>query len=124
MQPGQQVPDFAVTTIHGTTANYANIWQRKNLVLVALPHEPTAVDDAYVARLAERRAELTSYGTACIVTRDAMAGLPRRAVLIADRWGEIFFVLGGDDGLPSVDEVLECLRFVQVQCPECQGETK
>jgi peroxiredoxin len=47
------------------------------------------------------------------------------SLLIADQWGELFLVQSGSPGshdLPSPEEVAEWLRFVAIQCPECQGE--
>lgn len=44
-------------------------------------------------------------------------------MVVADEWGEIFWTAAAGDGhaLPSVDEVLEWVRFVAIQCPECEG---
>lgn len=47
------------------------------------------------------------------------------AMVIADQWGEVFFVAEGGEGvheLPAAAEVVEWLRFMAIQCPECQGE--
>lgn len=47
------------------------------------------------------------------------------AMVIADQWGEVFFVEAGGAGrhdLPPAGEVVEWLRFMAIQCPECQGE--
>lgn len=52
-------------------------------------------------------------------------GLYGGGMIIADQWGEIFFEeTGGPDvhSFPVVDEVLEWLRYLAIQCPECQGE--
>ncbi len=48
--------------------------------------------------------------------RGSQAGL-----VVADRWGEIYgtFKAGGGHELPSGDEVLKDLRFIEIQCPEC-----
>ena len=46
-------------------------------------------------------------------------------MIIADQWGEVFLVEAGGagvHGLPAAEEVVEWLRFVAIQCPECQGE--
>lgn len=47
------------------------------------------------------------------------------SVLIADQWGEVFFTHAGSPDahdFPSPAEVVEWLRFMAIQCPECQGE--
>lgn len=55
----------------------------------------------------------------------ARTGLQGGGMIIADQWGEIFLdEAGGPDvhAFPSVDEVVEWLRYLAIQCPECQGE--
>lgn len=51
-------------------------------------------------------------------------GVPRPGVVIADQWGEVFAVeaAGGDHAFPPAVEVVSWLRFLAIQCPECQGE--
>ena len=43
------------------------------------------------------------------------------AVLVADRWGQLYdvAVAGAGHELPSADEVEAWLRFLATQCPEC-----
>lgn len=43
------------------------------------------------------------------------------AVFIADRYGEIYaeYHADGQHELPGIDEVLEWLSFINIQCPEC-----
>lgn len=52
-------------------------------------------------------------------------GMEGGSILIADQWGEIFLAEAGHGEqhafLPP-EEVAEWLRFVAIQCPECQGE--
>lgn len=125
LEAGVQVPHFRVRTIDGGDAAYADIWQRKNLLLVLLPAEAGASGDGYRAALDEHLPDLTAHDTAVIVTRDAVAGAPRPGIIVADRWGEIYFVTGGPpDRLPAPADLVDWLRFMQVQCPECQGETR
>jgi hypothetical protein len=38
LQTGDLIPHFTVTTFSGESFDYSDIWQRKNLVLVLLPH--------------------------------------------------------------------------------------
>lgn len=125
LEAGAQVPHFQVRATDGTERAYADVWQHENLVLVVLPEEPTAAARAYEAALHARWSDLTAHDTAVIVTRDAVAGVPRPGVVVADRWGEIHFVAADPvERLPTPDALVEWLRFIQVQCPECQGETR
>lgn len=54
----------------------------------------------------------------------ASAGITVPAVLIADQWGELFVVepAGAEHTLLAPDEIVAWLRYLAVQCPECQGE--
>lgn len=56
--------------------------------------------------------------------RLASAGITVPAVLIADQWGELFVVepAGAGHALVAPAEIVAWLRYLAVQCPECQGE--
>jgi hypothetical protein len=43
------------------------------------------------------------------------------AIMIADRWGQIYFIGQADRAgeLPATEEVEEWLKFLATQCPEC-----
>lgn len=45
------------------------------------------------------------------------------ALYITDRFGEVFGIYRVRDGqpLPSVDEILNWLEFINAQCPECEA---
>lgn len=124
LQPGQVVPHFTLTTLDGTRFAYRDIWQQTNLLLVLLADDRPSED--YAGRLRARMSDLTAYETACVMSRDDVAGVPRPGIVIADRWGEVHFATGPDAAteLPAADELVESLRYVQMQCPECQGETR
>ena len=49
------------------------------------------------------------------------SGEPRLTVFITDRWGEVVFACrtGRGDPAPGVADLLDWLRFVDQQCPEC-----
>ncbi len=51
----------------------------------------------------------------------AQQGLPSPSLIIADRWGEIWAAwLGGTSHqLPSEQDILQWLSFIEAQCPEC-----
>jgi hypothetical protein len=48
LQTGDLVPNFTVTTVSGERFDYSDIWQQKNLALVLLPHEDSAVTTNFV----------------------------------------------------------------------------
>jgi hypothetical protein len=120
------MPMFTVTNaLDDARVHYGDIWQRKNLVLVtASENDPTT--SAYIASIAMAASRLATADAAVIVTGDAIAGIPSPAVIIADRWGEIYDVIstGRAVDLPSADEILDGLEYVQNECPECQGEAR
>jgi hypothetical protein len=122
---GESVPRFVVARLDGSRVSYADIWQKKNLLLVALADDDSDESTAYARALAERMPDLTAHETACVITRDPIPGVQRPGIVIADRWGEIYCVVGGAiEDLPDADDLVEWLRFVQSQCPECQGEAR
>jgi peroxiredoxin len=51
----------------------------------------------------------------------ATNGEPDMAVFIIDRYGEIYaaFHSGKGDVLPSPETILDWIRYIQSQCPEC-----
>lgn len=52
------------------------------------------------------------------------AGIPVPGVLVADQWGELHLVqdAGAAHRFPAPAEVIEWLRYLAIQCPECEGE--
>jgi hypothetical protein len=124
LQRGMQVPFFEVTTVDGRRVEYRALWQAQNLLLVTIPRQDHS--QACTASLRARMTELMAHDTAVVMTTDDVAGMPAPGVLVADRWGDIFFVGRFADDTPcfDADAILEWLRHVQMQCPECQGETR
>jgi hypothetical protein len=124
------MPHVEITTTTGEAFSYASIWQRLNLVLVTLPSgaagDTGGTDDAYGRELAARRLDFDARASACVITRDAVPGLPAPGALVADRWGEIVYVTTAatPDGLPSAEQLFEWLDYLAQQCPECEGEVK
>lgn len=126
---GGSFPHVVVRSIDGTTFSYGDIWQRRNLLLIALASEagaPAGDESAYITELLARGETFQEYNTEVVITRDAVAGLRSPALLIADRWGEIVMVdrVDATAGLPKVEEIVEWLRFVAHACPECEGEAR
>jgi hypothetical protein len=126
LHTGDLVPHLTVTTLSGERFDYSDIWQRKNLVLVLLPHSGSAATTKFVDQLTAQMSELTADDSACVITRDSVSGVPSPGIVVADRWGEIRHLAGGKtvDDLPGPDDVIEWLRYVQHQCPECEGESR
>ena len=124
LQRGDQVPHFEVTTLAGDVFSYSTIWQRKNLVLVTLPDADHEGD--YPSTLAARAREFEERHAACVMTRDRVPGVPTPGAVVADRWGEIVYVMAATHAseLPPASEVLEWLEYVEQRCPECEGEAK
>jgi hypothetical protein len=124
LERGGAVPHIEVRTIDGQAFDYATIWQRKNLVLVALPASRT--DAAYLTELSARAPEFSTRNTALVLTLDPVSGLPPAGVIIADRWGEIVHVAAASDAsnLPGADDLLEWIDYLERRCPECEGESK
>jgi hypothetical protein len=121
---GDAVPHFDVITVDGSAVRYAAIWQRRNLVLVTIGD--SAAESQYAAQMAKRADEFASRTAACVVTHDHIPGLPVPGVLVADRWGEVVYAVTGTavSDLPSPQELIEWLEYVEHRCPECEGEAR
>ena len=119
------MPMFTASSADGTLVHYDGIWQRKNLLLVSLPYDdPTAA--AYATSLSVLEPELATYDAVLLVTTTRVEGVPSPGVVVADRWGEVYYVQKADRAadLPAPDELIDWVRFVRNECPECQGETR
>lgn len=114
-------------------------------VLVTLHRQDCEECIDYVTALASARERLESWGADMVVISpetlsdggSALAGLGvpvledptgavadgRLAVLIADEWGEVYFASEptGIHGPIAPDEVVEWVKFIAIQCPECEG---
>jgi hypothetical protein len=119
---GEQLPLFRVIDVDGREHAYADLWQRTAILLLLVrdddPHR-------YHQQVAARRSEIQSYDAAVIVARGPIAGISEPAALIADRWGEVQFSTSSTDGtMPTLDELIDWLKYVQQRCPECEGEAR
>jgi hypothetical protein len=124
---GDLIRRFAVTTIDGSPFDYDDTWQRRNLLLIAL--RPVSLSDAideYVSKVTSRGDLLADYEARCVITSEPVPDVVAPAVIVADRWGEVYLAAHANDvsDLPSADEIFECLRSVAHECPECQGEAR
>jgi hypothetical protein len=120
------VPHFSVTTIDGELCPYAELWQKKNLLLVVLPRARSSDIDSYVSVLRSHSGELQATDTTCVITSDRVPGVAFPGVVIADRWGEITFSAEARSAseLPPYDTLIDWLRHIQSRCPECEGEAR
>ncbi len=136
LRPGDEVPHFDIVDLEGRRVRYRDLWQLRNLVLVALADPESEPAQRYRRLLRQRSEELTARDTAVVVysprplpgavSGGEVLGMPVPGVLIADQWGEVHDVAAAADasGLPDPPALVEWLRYVQSQCPECQGETR
>jgi hypothetical protein len=125
LRRGDSVPHFEVKTIGGELFSYSTIWQRRNLVLFAIPVAESEAPGTYVAQLVARRSEFTAKDAECVVTGDRVPGVQSPTV-VADRWGEIVHVATKSqvDDLTSPEELLDWVDYLERRCPECEGEAK
>ena len=126
ISPRDLLPMFTVTNaVDGALVRYQDVWQRKNLLLVMAPeNDPTAA--GYRKALIDAATTLAAEDTTFVVTSNTIPGIPSPGVVVADRWGEIYYVksAGRAANLPTPDDLAEWLRYVQNECPECQGEAR
>jgi hypothetical protein len=115
-----------VKTVGGELFSYSSIWQRRNLVLLAVPSAQSPASGAYISDLVARRTEFTAKDAECVVTADHVPGIQSPAVVVADRWGEIVHVAATSqvDDLTSPEELLDWVDYLGRRCPECEGEAR
>jgi hypothetical protein len=126
LQRGDSVPHFAVKSVGNEPVDYSTIWQRRNLVLVTLPHVASDARTRYISELTSLGPALSAQNAECVITLDCVPGTFSPGVLVADRWGEIVYTGAIPDiaGAPSPADLLDWVSYVQSRCPECEGETK
>jgi len=115
-QPRPRVPHFVVTGVDGQMVDYRTIWQQANLVLVCLDEsEASRPLAAIAAELAGREEEFAALQARLVVTREAIAAVPRPGVVIADRWSEIHATLDVA-GVTDANDLMEWVRFIERRC--------
>lgn len=124
LNKGDRVPRFEITTIDDIRVNYADLWQKKNLALVCLSEDRSPDAQAYIQQLREALPALAAHDAVVVVTTTPIEGMPLPGCAVADRWGEMQWVASakGVAELPSTREIAAWLQFVEIQCPECEGE--
>jgi hypothetical protein len=123
---GDAVPHFHVTSVDQREISYATIWQHRSLVLVALGDSESEAGRAYAESIMALAPRFAAHDAECIVTRDAVDGVAAPAVLVSDRWGEIVHLAtaASVDRLPPPGDLLDWTHYVQLRCPECEGEAR
>ena len=126
LQRGDLMPRFEVNTVEGAHVDYSTIWQRRNLVLVALPALESGAAASYISQLKAREPDFTAAAAQCVITREPVPGIPSPGLVVADRWGEIVHAAHPPrvDDLASAEALLEWVTFLEQKCPECEGEAK
>lgn len=77
----------------------------------------------YLRELTAHAAPITEWSGRIVVAVPGDVAVAPPAVVIADEWGEVYAVMRGtpDHVLPSATEIGEWVRFLAIQCPECEG---
>lgn len=68
-------------------------------------------------------AETTTDALEVLVDPEKVLASGGAAVVITDQWGEVYFAAEAGEGheLPDREEIVEWVRFLAIQCPECEG---
>jgi hypothetical protein len=121
---GDHVPRFECTTIDDIRVNYADLWQKKNLALVCLLEDDSPDARSYIQELREAQKALAVHDAVVVVTTTPIEGMPFPGCAVADRWGEMQWIASAERvaELPSAREIAAWLQYVEIQCPECEGE--
>ena len=85
-----------------------------------------AACEAYIAQLTVQIAAFACRNSECVITRDHVPGISSPSVVVADKWGEIVYVATTSDvaALPPAQELVDWVSYLQIQCPECEGEAR
>jgi hypothetical protein len=79
---------------------------------------------SYINELREALPALAVHDAVVVVTTNRIDGMPLPGCAVADRWGQMQWVASADRiaELPTPREIAAWLHFVEIQCPECEGE--
>ena len=124
LNKGDHVPRFECTTIDDIHISYADLWQKKNLALVCLSEDDSPDAQSYIQELREAQKALAAHDAVVVVTKTRIEGMPLPGCAVADRWGEMQWIATARSvtELLSAREIAAWLHFVEIQCPECEGE--
>lgn len=72
---------------------------------------------------ARELARIVPAGIELLGDPEARLASGRAAVVIVDEWGEVYFASGaaGAHDLPGSLDIRDWIRFLAIQCPECEG---
>jgi hypothetical protein len=124
LNKGDHVPRFECVTIDDIRVNYADLWQKKNLALLCLSDDSSPEAQTYIQQLREALPALAVHDAVVVVTTTPIDGMPLPGCAVADRWGQMQWVTSAERvvDLPSPREIAAWLQFVEIQCPDCEGE--
>lgn len=150
IDPPRRLPELALPRAPGGEPCPLRAPGRRSPVLVLVHGDGCAACGEFVARLEAEIQSIEEWdGRPLVIAPEDLAragglrlrtGLPvladpeRRlgtalsvrppALVVADQWGEVHEVhpAGEDHRFPEPDAVVAWLRYLAVQCPECQGE--
>jgi hypothetical protein len=145
--PARKLPDLVLPS--GSTGSHRNVRSsgRRAPVVVLVHGASCALCREYVEQLSAAGPDLRDWdGEIVVVAPDAPTEIPASegvthlqdvgtrleralavsppAIAIADQWGVIRALEPAGEGhrFLAVDEVVEWLRFLAIECPECEGE--
>lgn len=137
-------------TLESATGEFVSLFRRRRATILILIHDLTcSACRAYVESIDAERAELDSWAAdiAIIVSDDRgrpsahaspcatyydperrvseLAGVEPPGVVVVDQWGEATDTqeAGEAHAFPAVAAVVSWVRYLAVQCPECEGES-
>lgn len=94
---------------------------RGPVVVIAIHSTSCAECRSFIDDLSGHADSMADWNARLMVSEDTR-NLPVRApgVMIADEWGEVFFEKTADHQFLPVADVLDWVRFIAIQCPECE----
>src|SRR5262245_39978744 len=114
---GEELPEIWGTTSDGSIISTADLRGRKNMVVIFSGRQSNQSGRELVHALSTRHDEIQDEDAEVILIEDST--LRRAGICIADRYGEVYFSDFCGTAGSSADDVLEWLRFIEIQCPEC-----
>ncbi|MCC7234335.1 MAG: hypothetical protein IT163_03480 [Bryobacterales bacterium] len=142
-EPGLCLPDLEYVTTLGVQRRLSDFKDRKNLVIIlagnegedllaslAAADEEVRSNEGHLIAILPRPLPAAAQWPFDVVVDPAGtvrrklssgAGETRLALFVTDRWGEVVFTCKASRGdtAPTVAVLLDWLRFVDQQCPEC-----
>ena len=150
INPRRRIPDLALPSAPAGEPCRLRAPGRRSPLLVLVHGASCAACGEFVARLEAETAPIEEWdGSPLVIAPEDLAGAgglrsrtrlpvladPERrlaaalsihppALVVADQWGEVHEVheAGEDHRFPAPAEVVAWLRYLAIQCPECQGE--